>query len=92
MTDLAAALLDALDDDALERLAERMRPLLRPDDHHQPTGDGYLAPAAAAGYLGVTRKRIYDLTSSRQLVPDGRDGRTPLYRRETLDAYARGRK
>ena len=51
--------------------------------------DGYLTPQGAAEYLGVKRKRIYDLTSARQLVPDGRDGRTPLYRRSTLDRYAR---
>lgn len=36
----------------------------------------------------MTRKRIYDLTSMRAIEPDGRDGRTPLYTRATLDAYA----
>jgi hypothetical protein len=51
--------------------------------------DAWLAPDAAAAHLGVTRKRVYDLTSSRALIPDGRDGRTPLYRRSTLDEYAR---
>lgn len=51
--------------------------------------DGWLTAADAAHYLGVTRKRIHDLTSARALVPDGRDGRTPLYQCSTLDAYAR---
>jgi excisionase family DNA binding protein len=51
--------------------------------------DGWLTPAAAAKYLGVSRKRIYDLTSARALVPDGRDGRTPLFKRAVLDDYAR---
>jgi excisionase family DNA binding protein len=48
-----------------------------------------MTPADAARYLGLTRKRIYDLTSMRALEPDGRDGRTPLFRRETLEAYVR---
>lgn len=51
---------------------------------------GYLAPQAAADYLGVSRKRVHDLTSLGTLTPDGRDGRTPLFTRSTLDAYARG--
>jgi hypothetical protein len=66
-----------------DRIAARL-PSQRSDD------DGYLTPAAAARYLGVTRKRIHDLTSSRRLVADGHDGRTPLYRRQTLDTYVRG--
>lgn len=51
--------------------------------------DGYLAPEGAAAYMGVSRKRVHDLTSMGALVPDGRDGRTPLFTRETLDAYVR---
>ena len=90
---LARAVLEALDDDALDHLAEQLAPRIagslapRADDPQ----DGYLAPEAAGRYLGVTRKRIYDLTSMRAIEPDGRDGRTPLYTRATLDAYARGR-
>lgn len=71
---LAAAIAD--------RIASRL-----PSQHSDD--DGYLSPAAAARYLGVTRKRIHDITSSRRLVPDGHDGRTPLYRRQTLDTYVR---
>jgi hypothetical protein len=52
--------------------------------------DGFMAPQAAADYLGVSRKRVHDLTSMNALVPDGRDGRTPLFSRATLDAYVRG--
>jgi hypothetical protein len=91
-TPLAAALLDALDGDALDALAKRLAPRLAEHlaGHEEGERHGYLAPQAAADYLGVSRKRIYDLTSGRALTPDGRDGRTPLYRRETLDRYARG--
>ena len=92
MSDLAAALLDSLDDAALDLLAARLAPRLGDRLAGTSEGDaGYLAPAAAAGYLGVTRKRIYDLTSMRAIEPDGRDGRTPLYTRATLDAYAKSR-
>jgi excisionase family DNA binding protein len=83
---LARALVAELDEGALDELARALAPrvaaLAGPQTH-----EGYLAPEAAAAYLGVSRKRIYDLTSSRALVPDGRDGRTPLFTRATLDAY-----
>jgi len=51
--------------------------------------NGFLAPQAAADHLGVTRKRLYDLKSMRAIEPDGFDGRTPLFTRDTLDNYAR---
>jgi excisionase family DNA binding protein len=83
-----------LSEEELRRLAEALAPLLldRLDagQEQAEAADGYLTPEAAARYLGVSRKRIYDLTSMRALVPDGRDGRTPLFTRETLDAYVRG--
>jgi hypothetical protein len=50
-------------------------------------GEGYLNPEAAGRYICVSRKRIYELTSAGRLAPDGYDGRTPLYRRQTLDDY-----
>lgn len=81
-----------LSDEELRRLAEALAPILiqRLGHQEQPlTPEGYLAPDAAARYLGVSRKRVYDLTSMRVLVPDGRDGRTPLFTRPTLDAYVR---
>jgi len=50
-------------------------------------GEGYLNPEAAGRYVCVSRKRIYELTSAGRLAPDGHDGRTPLFRRQTLDDY-----
>lgn len=50
-------------------------------------GDGYLNPEAAGRYISVSRRRVHDLTSAGLLTPDGYDGRTPLYRRRTLDNY-----
>jgi hypothetical protein len=72
------ALADALADHVSAQIRDRVEP-----------NEGYMNAEAAARYLGVTRKRIHDLASSRRLVPDGHDGRTPLYRRETLDTYVR---
>lgn len=87
MSELGRTLIAQLDADDLATLAGHLRPLVIPESEAQ--GSEWLTPSSAAEYLGVTRKRVYDLTSSRQLIPDGRDGRTPLYRRRTLDAYAR---
>ncbi len=50
-------------------------------------GEGYLNPEAAGRYICVPRRRIHELTSAGLLTPDGYDGRTPLYRRQTLDEY-----
>jgi len=50
-------------------------------------GEGYLNPEAAGRYICVPRRRIHELTSAGLLTPDGHDGRTPLYRRLTLDDY-----
>lgn len=82
-----------LPEQLIEEIAQRAARLLR--DELQPAPEEpeqrYLTPADAAAYLGVRRKRVYDLTSAGVLVPDGRDGRTPLYTRETIDAYVLGR-
>jgi hypothetical protein len=83
--ELARALVASLDDAALDELAELLRPRLALSV--DPPQAGYLAPAAAGEYLGLSRKRIYDLRSSGALEPDGYDGRTPLWTRATLDAY-----
>lgn len=50
-------------------------------------GGGYMNPEAAGRYICVPRRRIHELTSAGLLTPDGYDGRTPLYRRQTLDEY-----
>lgn len=85
--DLACAIVAELDDQALDELAARLAPRLARADEPR---DGYLAPEAAAAYLGLSRKRVYDLKSSGALEPDGYDGRTPLWSRATLDAYVLG--
>jgi hypothetical protein len=85
---LAHALVASLDDAALDTLAALLAPRLAAVQTEQPAA-GYMTPKAAATYAGLSIKRIYDLTSSGALVPDGRDGRTPLFTRQTVDAYVR---
>ncbi len=56
--------------------------------HEEASEDeAYLNPEAAGRYISVSRRRIHELTSAGLLTPDGYDGRTPLYRRRTLDGY-----
>ena len=66
-------------------LAERVAERLGGGDDVE--SEGYLNPEVAARYICVSRRRVHDLTSAGLLTPDGYDGRTPLYRRRTLDAY-----
>ncbi len=77
----------SLDDEDVQRIARAVVELLPPPA--VDAAEGYLAPEAAAAYLGVSRKRIYDLKSTGAIEPDGYDGRTPLFTRQTLDAYVR---
>jgi hypothetical protein len=70
---------EALADTVAEQVADRLRGAAE--------DEGYLNPEAAARYICVSRRRVHDLTSAGLLAPDGYDGRTPLYRRRTLDDY-----
>jgi hypothetical protein len=63
-----------------EQVADRLQRQVGDDE-------GYLNPEAAGRYICVSRRRIHELTSAGLLTPDGYDGRTPLYRRQTLDVY-----
>jgi hypothetical protein len=75
--------------EVIDNLADAVAERLRDSNGAEEQPEGWLAPQAAADYLGVSRRRVHDLTSLGALKPDGHDGRTPLFRRETLDRYAR---
>jgi excisionase family DNA binding protein len=84
MSTLAAALLDALDDDALDRLAERLAPRLA-----SPVTDGWLRGAEKiANYIDAPRSRVYALTSAGR-IPVQRDGSSLIARKAELDAWVR---
>lgn len=83
----------AVDDEFVDRvatvLAVRVADRLREIDAGE---DRYFDAEGAGRYMGIPRKRVHDLTSAGALVPDGHDGRKPLYRKSTLDAYLQGGK
>lgn len=77
-------LLDALDDDALDTLAERLLPHLKTPA--QP--DGWLTVGEAAEYLRCPKSRVYSLVSARR-IPFVKDGSRTLFRRSELDSWLR---
>lgn len=48
--------------------------------------DSYLGYAAAAKFLGMTRKAVQRVREKGILVPDGYNGRNPLFLKSTLRA------
>lgn len=86
MTDpIVAAFLDSLDDDALNRFAERLRPMLATESHTQPQ---WLTVIEAAEYLRCPKSRLYALVSARR-IPFCKDGSRTLFNRDELDAWVR---
>jgi hypothetical protein len=84
VSDLAQALLDALDDDALDALAERLRPRLsvQPDD-------GWLRGAKAiAAYIDAPKSRVDALSSAGRIAVE-HDGSALIARKSDLDAWIR---
>lgn len=87
MTALAAALLDALDDDALDALADALAPRLTA--RVGPAGPaGYVDVAGAAEFLACPTSRIYALVSAKR-IPHYKDGSRLLFDREELREYVR---
>jgi len=94
VSDLAAALLEALDDDALDRLAERLRPRLAGSlaAGTGPEPDRWLTTREAAGYIGRPTNAMHRLTAGRA-IPVSQDGLGArcYFRRSDLDAWMRSR-
>lgn len=85
MSDLATALLDALGDDGLDALADRLARKLA--DRARDDG-GFLDAAGAAAYLSCPISRVYALTSASR-IPCHRDGTRLLFDRGELAAWVR---
>lgn len=84
---LAASLVDGLDDAALARLAERLAPYLA--DGRPVAEDGWLRGAdRIAEYIGAPRSRVYALAGCQPpRIPVRRDGSALIARRSELDAW-----
>jgi excisionase family DNA binding protein len=91
---LAQALLGALDDRALDELAERLVPRLAAqlaDAGDAASRDGWVDTKAAAAHLGISTHAVHRLTAERRL-PFHQDspGCKCWFKRSELDAW-RGR-
>ena len=91
VSDLAAALLDALDADALDRLAEQLAPRLAERlAVGEPAPDGWLDARAAAAHLGISRHALHRLSAERRLpCSQDRPGGRLYFKRSALDRWRR---
>jgi hypothetical protein len=91
VSDLAAALIETLDDHALDALAERLAPHLAERLASERADDGedrWMTTAEAAGYVGMSTNALHKLTSARQVPFDQRAAGCRCYfRRSELDAW-----
>jgi excisionase family DNA binding protein len=89
---LDAALVDALDDPALDRLAEVLAPRLTALIQQRSSVPGrqaaWLDVDGAAERLACPKSRIYALVSAKR-IPHSKDGSRLLFRPEELDAWVR---
>jgi len=87
---LARAVLDALDDEALDLLAAKVaRRLVVPA--RVPIEDGWIDAKQAAAYLGTTLSSLWKLTAARE-IPFSQDGPgcKCWFKRSQLDAWREG--
>lgn len=87
---LARAVLEALDEDALDALAERLAPRIaaRLAGPREDGGDRWMTTAQAAGYIGVHRDTVRKLAAARA-IPAEQDapGCKLYFRRVDLDRW-----
>jgi excisionase family DNA binding protein len=85
---LGRALVEALDDEALALLAERLEPHTR---GASADVDNWLDARAAAAYLGISVDALHKLAAARRLPFEQEGpGRKLYFRRSELDAWRRG--
>jgi excisionase family DNA binding protein len=83
---LAEAIVAALDDAALDQLADRLVSRIEARLQREDRTTPWLSAESAARYLACSRGRLYDLVQLGKVEPY-RDGRRLLFRRGDLDAY-----
>ncbi len=87
--ELSRAVLAALDDNALDALAERLAPRLARLNPPGVNSSAWLRGAdQIARYIGAPRSRVYALTSADR-IPVQRDGSALVARRSDLDEWVR---
>ncbi len=86
MSAMIDALLAEMSRADLDHLADLLAPRLEHRLARTPADEGWLNAEQAAGYLGCSRDRIYDLVQLGKLHPC-RDGRRLLFRRNDLDDH-----
>jgi excisionase family DNA binding protein len=83
MSAIARALLDELEPDDLEWLAQRLAPFLP-----TPTADGWLDTKATAEHLGISVHALHRLVADRRIpFTQERPGAKCYFRRSDLDAW-----
>ena len=89
MTDLAAALLNALDEDSLDKLADQLAPRLAgrlAAGSAEP--DRWLTAREAADHLGVSVHALHRLSADRRIpASQNRPGGRLYFRRSELDRW-----
>ena len=86
---LVRAVLDALDDAALDLLAAKVARRLGPQS--VPLNDGWIDAKQAAAYLGTTLSSLWKLTAAHE-IPFSQDGPgcKCWFKRSQLDAWREG--
>jgi hypothetical protein len=88
--ELAGLLVDSLDSEALDRLADALAPRLAERlELDRQDGDGWLDTAGAARHLGMTANALHKLRASGNGPPSHQDvpGGKRWYRRSDLDQW-----
>jgi excisionase family DNA binding protein len=88
MSELATAIIDALDDHALDRLAEALAPRLTAITAQASAAEAWLDVDGASQHLACPKSRIYALVSARR-IPYHKDSSRLLFRAEELDEWVR---
>jgi hypothetical protein len=89
---LAAAVVDVLDDDALDVLAAKLAPrLVGRLPETAPLEDGWLDSKQAAAYLGITTSSLWKHSAALE-IPFAQDGPgcKLWFKRSQLDAWREG--
>ena len=71
--------------DALDALAQALAPRIA-EINREREDDRFLGYAASADFLGMTVKAVQRMREKGILVPDGWNGRNPLFLKSTLRA------